>query len=665
MRAFLSVPSLSSIPVRGRIFLLAVVAAVCVIAIGFTNWLTNARLEATLAERDRLEQISASVIEFQATAFRTRATLIDANASRSTPKIEAFEASVAELAAGAARLSGFATVSDIVAKLAELGRFVQIEAELVKPLLASYKRIGFSSNDGLNEAISIAAGAADGMIRGASSAGGEDVFRLAHAFTAIRVGELLYRSTRNGEILGQLENSMGRLHRALQRPGLDPDLKSSVTPVIEAYVKAFEAWVTEDKNAAGTYDKFIDALDMMQPLIVDVQSVARQNLADASARLDATRATASIVIAGAVALVLLSTLALSFFVGRSITQPLVRLGSAMGAIANGNFATDVADDARRDELGEMARALLVFRDRGREREDLAAARLSEVAKETQRTEQVHRLVARFDASVDHAVKKVQTAVARLGDTASALDGSARAVAERAEAAGGAVGNATRDITGAAAATDDLARSISEVLQKAERATHAADAAVTQSRATAEKLEAFADLAQRIGEVVDLIRSIAAQTNLLALNATIEAARAGDAGRGFAIVAQEVKSLANETSKATGEIAMQITAIQATSGEAVGAIQAIDRTITEMAEITRIVSTSVARQNQALGEITSAMHRANAEAARGAQSMVSVSAVAEDSALTAGTIGGLAEDLGEEAKRLSGEVGRFLAALEAA
>ena len=89
----------------------------------------------------------------------------------------------------------------------------------------------------------------------------------------------------------------------------------------------------------------------------------------------------------------------------------------------------------------------------------------------------------------------------------------------------------------------------------------ASEAVGQAYQTNARVVELSNAAARIGDVVELITTIAAQTNLLALNATIEAARAGEAGRGFAVVAAEVKTLANQTAKATDEIGEQIAGIQ--------------------------------------------------------------------------------------------------------
>ena len=122
--------------------------------------------------------------------------------------------------------------------------------------------------------------------------------------------------------------------------------------------------------------------------------------------------------------------------------------------------------------------------------------------------------------------------------------------------------ASTNVQSVASATEELSSSVNEISRQVQESARMASEAVGQARTTNERVSELSKAAARIGDVVELINTIAGQTNLLALNATIEAARAGEAGRGFAVVASEVKALAEQTAKATGEIGQQITGIQA-------------------------------------------------------------------------------------------------------
>jgi methyl-accepting chemotaxis protein len=188
-------------------------------------------------------------------------------------------------------------------------------------------------------------------------------------------------------------------------------------------------------------------------------------------------------------------------------------------------------------------------------------------------------------------------------TAAGLLRSSDQTSQRAESAVHASDEASSNVATAATAATELSSSIAEISQQLTRATEVVSASVKEAKDTDAQIAGLADAAQKIGDVVKLIRDIAGQTNLLALNATIEAARAGEAGRGFAVVASEVKSLAVQTAKATEEIAAQILAVQASSASAVDAIRSIAGRMQEISAYTSAVATSVEQQSAATSEIS--------------------------------------------------------------
>ena len=247
-------------------------------------------------------------------------------------------------------------------------------------------------------------------------------------------------------------------------------------------------------------------------------------------------------------------------------------------------------------------------------EDRAAIREQE-----QRRATIDAAIASFRPSVEKLLSTVMANATAMRSTANALFGSSEHTSQRAESAVHAFHEASVNVETAAVAADELSRSISEISRQLVHTTNIVGLATSEARSTDGEIGGLADGAQKIGDVVKLIRNIAGQTNLLALNATIEAARAGEAGKGFAVVASEVKSLAVQTAKATEDIANHILAVQGSTASAVEAIRQIAARMREINENTSAVAASVEQQNSATSEIS----RNVASAAEGSGHVVSV------------------------------------------
>jgi methyl-accepting chemotaxis protein len=352
------------------------------------------------------------------------------------------------------------------------------------------------------------------------------------------------------------------------------------------------------------------------------------------------------------------------YVGRNIAQRLGQLSDAMRRIADGDLSVHI-QDGRHDEIAEMTRALLVFRQATA---DAATGRQKEI-EQTRTLENRRQVVELATQSFELAVSNIAKT---LDHAAVAMDGSARDMADSAErnqqqalSTAAASQQATTNVDVVAAAAEEIARSIEHIAGRVAESAEVARQATAEAQAITGAVEGMSASVVEIGDVSNLIGTIAAQTNLLALNATIEAARAGDAGRGFAVVAQEVKALAAQTANATAEITRQIQSIEHTTSRSVQTMKTIGATITRIDELANDVAAAVRQQDTVAQEIA----RNASAAAKGTRDVsanvneVSVSAVRTGQ--VANTVLASAGELAEQSQLLRHEVERYLAQVRVA
>jgi methyl-accepting chemotaxis protein len=353
-------------------------------------------------------------------------------------------------------------------------------------------------------------------------------------------------------------------------------------------------------------------------------------------------------------------------VQRSISLPLTTVVHALTELAAGNTAAQVSGSERGDEIGSVADAVQLLRAKMIEADQLRAEQ-SEVEHRLslQRQADMKKLADGFEATVGEIVETVSSASSELEVSAKTLTTSAEHAQTRTAMVATASEEASGNVRSVASATEEMASSINEVSRQVQESARIANEAIGQARNTTDRVSELSKAAARIGDVVELINTIAGQTNLLALNATIEAARAGEAGRGFAVVASEVKALAEQTAKATGEIGEQISGIQSATQRSVGAIKEISSTIERLSEISSTIASAVKQQGAATQEIS----RSVQQAALGTQEVSSNIADVEHGATETGSASlqvlSAAQSLTADSNRLKLEVGKFLGTVRAA
>ncbi len=353
------------------------------------------------------------------------------------------------------------------------------------------------------------------------------------------------------------------------------------------------------------------------------------------------------------------------YVQRRLVRRLIAIGSAMRHLSSGDLAVRVPALADRDEIGEMARSLEVFRAGELERRRLAERERADQATQRERASAIDGIIGQFRAAVTGIIRTVSDNVSRMEATARSLSTIAHEADSQAHAVSVSSEATSTRVRAVAAAADELGASIREINQRAGQAQEVVRRATEITRSADQLVGHLSDGADRIGNVVKLIRSIAEQTNLLALNATIEAARAGEAGRGFAVVAAEVKALASQTAVATEDITTQVEAIQNSTKHAVGAIRSISEVMHDIGGFTATIAGAVQQQSSSTQMIATNVQQVAAAAKDLSSNMVIVTTAIDETNRSASAVLGASDALSAQADALEHTVETFLEHVTAA
>ena len=408
---------------------------------------------------------------------------------------------------------------------------------------------------------------------------------------------------------------------------------------------------------------FAELTDLLDKEI-DYNRDAASKIADGGAELYRQTWNAAAVVVG---LATLATLVVGFGLARGISVPLARMTAAMRALAGGDKLVAIPGVGRRDEIGQMADTVQVFKDHMIEADRLREeTEQPKATAEAERKSGMLRLADTFEAGIKGVVNSVAAQATEMQSSAQAMTHTAEQATQSAPPPSPPRSSRPRPTCRPwRRRPRSSPHRCCEIGRQVEQSSNIANQAVIEADKTNSTVEGLNRTAQRIGEVVQLIEPIAGQTNLLALNATIEAARAGDAGKGFAVVASEVKSLANQTAKATEEIRAQIGDIQGATGQTVEAIRGIAATIRQMSEIATAIASAVEEQGAATREIASNVHQAAQGTSEIATNIEGVSRAASDTGAAAAQVLRAAGELSQQSETLRRDVDEFLATVRAA
>ena len=465
-----------------------------------------------------------------------------------------------------------------------------------------------------------------------------------------------------------LQTLIGRLESA------SPDLASLVR-----LRQAKESFARYNQGAADVYQKaenFLqgEAVEILNGPFAAAAAGIRSALTQAGketsdlaaqkvVRMDEAVTSLSQGMTGGVMVFLAALIVAAVVLIRSICKPLAAMTTTIRLLGEGDLSVEVPGTGRSDEFGEIGQAVCVLRDYGLESRRLEAEQqhLKQQAEQEKR-ETLNKLADQLGSCVRNIMAGVSSASKQVGSTARELAVNALQANQQCSVVEKSAAHAASNVQSVSSAAEVLASSISEINREVSESAKMAGMAVEQANETNATVASLVEAAQKIGEVVKLIKTIASQTNLLALNATIEAARAGEAGKGFAVVANEDKNLANQTAKATEEISGQIGEIQSVTAKAVDAIKNISETIRHMNEVAAAISESINHQGAATSDIMQNVREAAESTEEVSSAIHCVVSAANETRTGAEQTLIAANSVSQAADSLTHEVERFIATI---
>jgi methyl-accepting chemotaxis protein len=379
----------------------------------------------------------------------------------------------------------------------------------------------------------------------------------------------------------------------------------------------------------------------------------------------ANYSSALMMLAAILGVAIIAGIAVSFYLVRDVSNGISSIVKPMQALGQGDLSVEIPHRGEKTEIGLMADALQVFKEAliAKKAADEAAAKDAEA--KIERGRRVDSITREFEQMIGEIVNNVSSASTQLEASAGSLSNTAKRSQELSTTVASASEEASTNVQSVASATEELSSSVNEISRQVQESARMASDAVGQARGTTDRVSELSKAAARIGDVVELINTIAGQTNLLALNATIEAARAGEAGRGFAVVASEVKALAEQTAKATGEIGQQISGIQSATQDSVNAIKEISGTIEKLSEISSTIAAAVEEQGAATQEISRNVQQAAEGTQQVSSNITDVQRGASETGSASSQVLAAAQTLSGDSGRLKTEVSKFLTNVRAA